>query len=98
MTSMSTSPSKHPAADDPAALHLVSELAVLASGGLDSAILLGEALGCGTAVHPLYVCAGHPWEGNEIDMLVRLLSALASDNLKPLVLLKVPVDDLYGNH
>jgi 7-cyano-7-deazaguanine synthase len=95
---MSNSPTTPPAATDPAALNLVSELAVLSSGGLDSAILLGEALGHGITTHPLYVCAGHPWEEYEMSMLRRLLAALRSDYLRPLVLLKVPVDDLYGNH
>jgi 7-cyano-7-deazaguanine synthase len=98
MNSMSTSPTTPPAANDPDALNRVPELAVLSSGGLDSAILLGECVVRGAVVHPLYVCAGHPWEECEIVMLRKLLAALASDNLKPLVLLKMPVDDLYGNH
>lgn len=95
---MSTSPTAPFVADDPAALSLVSELAILCSGGLDSAILLGEASARRIGVHPLYVCAGHPWEAYEIDMLRRLLGALDRDNLKDLVLLKMPVDDLYGDH
>ena len=98
MISMSTSLTTPTAADEPAALNFVSELAVLSSGGLDSAILLGEALSRGIITHPLYVCAGHPWEENELHMLRRLLAALASDNLRPLVPLNVPVGDLYGDH
>src|SRR5258708_661248 len=98
MISMSTSPTTPPAANDPTALSLVSELAILTSGGLDSAILLGEALARGIVAHPLYVCAGHPWEDAEIGILRRLLAALTRDNLRPLVLLKIPVDDLYGDH
>jgi 7-cyano-7-deazaguanine synthase len=98
MVSMSTSPTMPLAADDPGALSRVSELAILSSGGLDSAILLGEASAREIIVHPLYVCAGHPWEESEIGMLRRLLAELGSDNLQDLVLLKMPVDDLYGDH
>ena len=40
-----------------------SALAVLVSGGLDSAILLGESLHAHDGMHPLYVRCGLAWEG-----------------------------------
>jgi 7-cyano-7-deazaguanine synthase len=73
-------------------------LALLVSGGLDSAILLGEAVCQGKEVHPLYVRAGAFWEETEQAFLRRYLAALAAPNLKPLHLLEQPVADLYGSH
>ncbi len=95
---MATPPQLPAEPDSVASLRSVSELAVLSSGGLDSAILLGESLAQGLRVHPVYIRAGHPWEDLELAYLHRLLAAIACDRLKPLVLLKMPVADLYGDH
>ena len=46
-------------------------LAILVSGGLDSAILLGEALPHFPAVYPLYVRHGLFWEAAELQFLRR---------------------------
>lgn len=73
-------------------------LAVLISGGLDSAILLGEALGRHEAVHPLYVRGGLAWEVVELEHLRRFLEAVRRPVLQPLQILDVPVGDLYGAH
>lgn len=73
-------------------------LAVLVSGGLDSAVLLGEALEIYRTVVPIYVRAGSAWEEIEFAYLQRFLAAVACDRLRPVVQLKTPVDDLYGNH
>jgi 7-cyano-7-deazaguanine synthase len=75
-----------------------SALAVLVSGGLDSAILLGEALRDRAAVHPLYVRNGLYWEPAELLHLRRFLAAVASPALRPLTVLGMPVADLYGDH
>jgi 7-cyano-7-deazaguanine synthase len=77
---------------------LPSELAVLISGGLDSAILLSEALRTATAVHPLYVRNGLSWESVELPHLRRLLEAVHARALRPLTVLEMPVADLYGDH
>jgi len=98
MVAMATSSHERAAVDVPACLNSFSKLAVLTSGGLDSAILMGEALTQGVVVHPLYVCAGHPWEEQELAVLCRLLAMMAVSSLKPLVVLKLPVDDLYDDH
>lgn len=73
-------------------------LAVLISGGLDSAILLGETLARGGGVHPLYVRCGLAWENVELQHLHRFLEALACPRLRPLSVLDCPVADLYGDH
>lgn len=73
-------------------------LAVLISGGLDSAILLGESLATAARVHPLYVRTGAHWEDVELSHLRRYLDALAGPRLAPLQLLDQPVADLYGRH
>src|SRR5437588_11963175 len=75
-----------------------TELAVLISGGLDSAILLGEALRERSVVHPLYVRNGLYWEAEELRHLHRFLDAVRRPELQPLHLLDLPVADLYGTH
>lgn len=75
-----------------------SPLAVLVSGGLDSAILLGEAARAYPAVFPLYVRTGLFWEDVERAHLERFLRALAAPAVRPLVVLDQPVRDTYGAH
>jgi 7-cyano-7-deazaguanine synthase len=73
-------------------------LAVLCSGGLDSAILLAEACRRHSAVTPLYVRFGLAWEEVERAHLERFLAALPAPAPLPLVVLDMPVRDLYGKH
>jgi 7-cyano-7-deazaguanine synthase len=73
-------------------------LAVLVSAGLDSAILLAEALDHHPRVHPLYVRSGLYWETAELSHLRRFLGALERPELAPLQVLDVPVGDLYASH
>jgi len=73
-------------------------VAILLSGGMDSAILLSESLTQGAIVHPLYVRCGLRWEEDELAGVQRLLAAMVVPNLRPLVLLDAPVADLYGRH
>jgi len=73
-------------------------LAVLVSGGLDSAVLLGEAARSYAIVHPLYVRSGLAWETVELEYLHRFLHELKAPSLRPLHVLQVPVTDLYGKH
>ena len=53
-----------------------STLAVLISGGLDSAILLGDSLRTHATVHPLYIRCGLFWETTELTFLRRYLQAV----------------------
>lgn len=71
---------------------------MLISGGLDSAILLGEALREQAAVQPLYVRCGLFWEEAELAHLRRFLDALRSPALRPLHILQQPVGDLFDAH
>src|SRR5262249_46081886 len=75
-----------------------SPLAVLTSGGLDSAVLLAEATRAYSAVYPLYVRVGSTWEEAELAHLRRFMARITSPVLKPLVVLHLPVDDLYSEH
>jgi 7-cyano-7-deazaguanine synthase len=75
-----------------------SSTAILISGGLDSAILLGESLRRYAAVHPLYVRSGLAWEPVELEHLRRFLTAVGCPSLQSLQVLDLPVTDLYGSH
>ena len=75
-----------------------SALAVLVSGGLDSAVLLGESLQSRAFVYPLYIRCGLFWEAVELDHLRRFLAAVEAPALRPLHVLEMPVRDLYPVH
>jgi 7-cyano-7-deazaguanine synthase len=85
--------SVHPPATDPSV-----PLAVLISGGLDSAILLAESLKHHRAVWPLYIQFGLYWEKAELHHLRRFLDAIRTPTLRSLTILEMPVADLYGGH
>jgi 7-cyano-7-deazaguanine synthase len=65
---------------------------------LDSSILLGHLLGQGRRVQPFYVRSGLVWEAEEQQAIGRLLRALASPELAELVVLDLPLGDVYGDH
>lgn len=90
----------HPHGNEPLApvLERWPTLAVLISGGLDSAILLGEAVAVRATVHPLYVKSGLYWEDVELGMLRRFLEALDNPLVQTLRVLQMPADDLYDEH
>lgn len=73
-------------------------LAVLVSGGLDSAILLAEASRTHPVVYPLYVRFGLAWEEVELAHLRRFAEAIAAPALRPVEVLEMPVRDIYGAH
>jgi 7-cyano-7-deazaguanine synthase len=73
-------------------------VAVLASGGLDSAILIAELLSQGSVVHPIYVRFGLAWEPTEEAHLRRFLDTLTSPAPEPLTVLNVPIGSTYGTH
>jgi len=84
---MDMSDSLIPVGDDP--------VAVLVSGGLDSAVLVGDAMRTQKAVYPLYIRCGLIWEEVELACLKRFLAAIKGPRLKPLHILEMPVADLY---
>lgn len=78
--------------------HTTEPLALLISGGIDSAILLGLAAKAHPAVHPIYIRTGLAWEKTEREYLDRFLRAVQLPTIRPLVVLDMPVRDLYGDH
>lgn len=74
------------------------KIAVLASGGLDSSILISELLKKRLFVQPIYIQNGHVWERAEFASLKKFLKAIRNPRLKPLAVLSLPVQDLYQNH
>jgi 7-cyano-7-deazaguanine synthase len=77
---------------------LPSTIGVLTSGGLDSAVLVAYFLDRGERVQPLYVESGLHWQTAELVGLKKYLQAVARPELAPLVVLELPLADLYGNH
>jgi 7-cyano-7-deazaguanine synthase len=70
-------------------------VAVLASGGLDSAVLVAELLRKGRDVQPIYIRFGLVWEAVEEAHLRRFLETLSA---RGLVTLEFPISDVYGRH
>jgi 7-cyano-7-deazaguanine synthase len=72
-------------------------IAVLCSGGLDSAVLVAEAAARPDgAVQPIYISVGFAWEGEEESMLRRLLAAPAfQQRVLPAVHLRFDMTDVY---
>ncbi|MFH1018909.1 MAG: 7-cyano-7-deazaguanine synthase [Pseudomonadota bacterium] len=58
---------------------------VLASGGVDSSILLAEVAAQGMEVTPVYVRSGLYWESTELRWLARYIQALGFSSVKPVV-------------
>ncbi len=77
---------------------MTGPVAVLASGGLDSAVLLADLGKKGREVTPVYVRFGLAWEDVEVRHLERFLASLDNPSVKPLIVLDEPVADLYGRH
>jgi 7-cyano-7-deazaguanine synthase len=76
-------------------------IGLLASGGLDSCILLGRLLDEGSEVRPFYIRTGVIWEAAELAALRRFIDSIAAravGRLRELVLLNLPLEDLYGSH
>jgi 7-cyano-7-deazaguanine synthase len=74
-------------------------VAVLTSGGADSAVLVAEQARGGRSVQPIYVRFGLAWELVEEAHLRSFLASLPSNlGVRPLVALDFPIIDVYGAH
>jgi 7-cyano-7-deazaguanine synthase len=73
-------------------------VAVLCSGGLDSAVLLVEMARTAGAAVPLVVRAGHHWEPAEAAALRRFVAAVAEPRIAAVRELPLPMGDVYGAH
>ena len=71
---------------------------MLASGGLDSSVLLAELAHKGRSVFPIYIRAGLRWERNELAVLRRFVAALAKPNIEKITVLDFPTTDVVRDH
>jgi 7-cyano-7-deazaguanine synthase len=78
--------------------HNNSKIGLLLSGGLDSCILLGHLVERGHRVQPFYIRSQLRWEEDEQRAIEAFLRAFSGDNIERLVVLDLPLKDLYGNH
>ncbi len=77
---------------------LHTSVAVLMSGGLDSAVLVVDLLREHARVFPLYIRGGLRWEDLEMAAARQFLAAVAAPGLQALTVLEEPVRDVYGPH
>ncbi|HJU12381.1 MAG TPA: 7-cyano-7-deazaguanine synthase [Candidatus Binataceae bacterium] len=89
---------KQSTSDDYRIEPLPGRIAVLASGGLDSSVMLASLARSGRSVYPVYVRAGLSWESSEVATLKRFIRALKIANIEPLTILKLPMADISGDH
>jgi len=75
----------------------VDKIAVLASGGLDSSVLIVQ-MASDAAVSPIYVRCGFAWEEAEIHALQSFLDAINNPNVQSITVLSTPAASLYGTH
>lgn len=73
-------------------------IGVLLSGGLDSCILLGKLIRDGRSVQPFYIRCGLAWEAAERAALLAFLGRVARADTPPLVVLDMPLADVYEDH
>jgi 7-cyano-7-deazaguanine synthase len=78
--------------------NLGAGIGVLLSGGVDSAVLVGQLLRDKRLVLPFYVRTGCLWEHDELKAAQRFLAAIAKPSLANVVVLEMPVADLYDSH
>jgi 7-cyano-7-deazaguanine synthase len=71
---------------------------VLASGGLDSCVLLACVAELAGEVHPLFVRNGHPWEDAEAAAVRRFVAALDRPQMRPVAERALPLRDLLEVH
>lgn len=85
-------------ADGYAIAAIPERIAILASGGLDSSVMLGVIARAGRHVFPVYVRAGLSWERDELATLKRFVRALKMPNVEPVTALNLPMGDVAGDH
>jgi 7-cyano-7-deazaguanine synthase len=73
-------------------------LAVLASGGLDSSVMLAELARSGREIFPLYVRAGLTWERHELGALRSFVRRLKMHGIHPVSVLQLPMGDVAAGH
>ena len=74
------------------------EACVLVSGGIESSVLLNDALGRYDRVTPIYIKNHLRWEDTEVFCLKNFVRCLKQNNLRPLTILDLTMRDLYDAH
>jgi 7-cyano-7-deazaguanine synthase len=77
---------------------VAGQIAILASGGLDSSVMLAALARKAKRVVPVYIRAGLSWETGELQTLKRFLRALRMQNVAPVAVLSMPMGDVSGEH
>src|SRR5438045_6665185 len=72
-----------------------NSVAVLISGGLDSAALVGYFLKRGFNVLPIYIRCGLRWEKTELVWVKRFLKAVKTKRLRPLADVPLLLENAY---
>lgn len=75
----------------------MDKIAVLASGGLDSSVLIAK-LANAAEVYPIYVRCGFKWEDAELVVLRLFIDALRKPTVQQVIELSAPAAELYGDH
>ena len=75
-----------------------SQTCVLVSGGIESVVLLNDALSRYESVTPVYVQNHLRWEDVELFWLKKFLRNIKSTKLKPLKVIDLTMRDLYDGH
>ena len=75
-----------------------SRIVVLASGGLDSSVLLADLARRKRHVFPVYVRAGLRWEPEELLVLRKFVKTLHGLRVAELKILDLPMTDVAANH
>lgn len=84
---------------DPASKDTKKENAcILVSGGVESMVLLNDALGRCEEVTPIYIRNHLRWEDIELFWLKGFLRNLKQPGLRPLKVMELSLRDLYENH
>jgi 7-cyano-7-deazaguanine synthase len=70
----------------------------LVSGGLDSCVMLAELAHRYREVYPVFIRYSLVWETAELQHLKKFLSSAKISRVQSLMVLDLPVRDLYGTH
>lgn len=76
----------------------IQDACVLISGGIESSVLLNDALSRYDRVTPIYIRNHLQWEDTEIFWLKNFIRNLKQTNFHPLVILDLTMRDLYERH
>ncbi|MFZ1888732.1 MAG: 7-cyano-7-deazaguanine synthase [Candidatus Binataceae bacterium] len=73
-------------------------VAILASGGLDSSVMLADLARRGRHAFPVYVRAGLAWERAELAMLRKFIATLADARIERVAVLDLPMAEVAREH